>query len=158
VHFPVPGMAFLNKKKLILYSMLSRKVLVVKSARWPPVKICIWGKIRKSPNYCYPHLDGPAVRVANISTIMTFTILYLLIKNITSQLASLTRTYMNHIDPAIANVLDSNKPEDVEHFCCVKIVTQGITGSPWSLHFVPDSRARSVSERKDILPLPLPFC
>ncbi len=79
------------------------------------------------------------------------------VEKITNQLAVLTRNYMNIMDPAIGNVLDLNKPKDVEHFCRVKIITQGITGSP-SLNFEPGSRRCSVPKRQDILSLPLPYC
>jgi hypothetical protein len=79
------------------------------------------------------------------------------IEKITNQLAALTMTYMNMMDPAIVNVLDLCKPEDSDHFCRVKIVTQGITGSP-SLNFAQCTRAKVVQKRRDILHLPLPFC
>ena len=79
------------------------------------------------------------------------------IEKITNQLARLTMTYMNKMDPAIVNVLDLCKPKDTDHFCRVKIITQGITGPP-SLNFVPGTRPTGVLKQRDISHLPLPFC
>jgi hypothetical protein len=79
------------------------------------------------------------------------------IEKITNQLAGLTMTYMNMMDPAIVNVFNRNKPKETDHFCRVKIVTQGITGEP-SLNFAPGSRETSSPQRRGSSQLPLPFC
>jgi hypothetical protein len=64
---------------------------------------------------------------------------------------------MNMMDPVIVNVLDLHKPKGNDHFCRIKIVTQGITG-PSNLNFEPGAKPTGVPKRRDISQLPLPFC